>query len=85
MIQETRFFGTKTNFRCNESSFFGHIMQTIYVFVYKKNKSKQSYVWIYSIFEAQSICFGTEIAVFLDFSYNKYALGTIINVIQNSR
>ena len=30
------------------------------------------YVWIDSIFEAQSICFGTEIAGLLDFSYNKY-------------
>ena len=49
-------------------------MQTIYVFVYKKNKSKQSYVWIYSIFEAQNICFGSEIAGLLDHSYNKCAL-----------
>ena len=42
MIQETSFFGTKTNFRCNESSFVGHIMQTIYeLFVYQKmNQNK---------------------------------------------
>ena len=41
----------------------------------RKNKSKQSYVWIYSIFEAQNICFGSEIAGLLDHSYNKCALG----------
>ena len=29
----------------------------------RKNKSKQTYVWINSTFEAQSICFGTEKAV----------------------
>ena len=49
-------------------------MQTIIHICLRKNKSKQSYVWIDSIFEAQSICFETEIAGFLDFSYNKYAL-----------
>ena len=48
-------------------------MQTI-INICLKNKSKQSYVWIDSIFEAQSICFGNEIAGLLDFSYNKYAL-----------
>ena len=46
--------------------FFGHIMQTMYVFVYEKNKSKQSYVWIDSIFEAQNICFDSEIAGLLE-------------------
>ena len=41
IFQETSFFGTKTSFRCNESSFFGHIMQTKYVFVYEKiNQNK---------------------------------------------
>ena len=37
----------------------------------RKNKSKQSYAWIDSIFEAQNICFGSEIAYH---SYNKCAL-----------
>ena len=36
MIQGTSFFGTKTNFGCNESSFVGYIMKTKYVFVYEK-------------------------------------------------
>ena len=40
----------------------------------RKNKSKHSYVWIDSIFEAQNICFGSEIAGLLDHSYNKCAL-----------
>ena len=35
---------------------------------------KQSYVWINSIFQAQNICFGSEIAGILDHSYNKCAL-----------
>ena len=74
MIQETSFFGTKTIFKCNESSFFGHIMQATDVFVLRKNKSKQNYVWIDSIFEAQNICFGSEIAGLLDQSYHKCAL-----------
>ena len=40
-FQETSFFGTKTNFRCNESSFVGYIMQVTYVFVYEKiNQNK---------------------------------------------
>ena len=69
-----QFFDPKTNFRCNESSFSGHIMQTIINICLRKNKSKQSYVWIDSIFEAQTICFGTEKAGLLDFSYNKCAL-----------
>ena len=64
-------FGPKTN---NESSFAGHIMQTIINICLGKNKSKQSYVWSDSIFEAQSICFGTEIVGLLDFSYNKCVL-----------
>ena len=66
------------NFRCNESSFVGHIMQTIKNICLRKNKSKQSYAWIDSIFEAQNICFGTEIAGLLDFSYKKYALVEVI-------
>ena len=49
-------------------------MQTIFVFAKQKNKSKQSYVWIDSIFEAQNICFGSEITGLLDHSYNKCAL-----------
>ena len=49
-------------------------MQTIINICLRKNKSKQSYVWIDSIFEAQSICFGTEKAGLFDFSYNKCAL-----------
>ena len=36
-------FGPKT---CNESSFAGHIMQTIINICLRKNKSKQSCVWI---------------------------------------
>ena len=32
----------------------------------RKNKSKQSYVWIDSIFEAQNICFGAEIVGLLE-------------------
>ena len=40
----------------------------------RKNKSNQSYVWIDSIFKAQNICFGSEIAGLLDHSYNKCAL-----------
>ena len=55
----------KNYFRCNESSFVGHIMQKIYVFVYEKINLKQSCVWIDSILEAQNICFGSEIAVLL--------------------
>ena len=35
-FKENSFFGTKTNLGCNDSSFFGHIMKTIYVFVYEK-------------------------------------------------
>ena len=58
----------------DESSFAGHIMQTIIHICLRKNKSKQSYVWIDSIFEAQSICFETEKACLLNFSYNKCAL-----------
>ena len=54
-------------------------MQTITNICLRKNKSKQSYVWIDSIFEAQSICFGTEEAGLLDFSYNKCALKTVKN------
>ena len=46
------------------------MMQTIINICLRKNKSKQSYVWIDSIFEAQSICFGTEKAGLLDFSLN---------------
>ena len=49
-------------------------MQTIINICLRKNKSKQSYVWIDSIFEAQNICFGTEKVSLLDFSYNKCAL-----------
>jgi len=64
-------FGPKTN---NESSFAGHIMQTIINICLRKNKSKQTCVWIDSIFEAQSICFGTETVGLMDFSYNKCAL-----------
>ena len=55
-------------------------MQTIINICLQKNKSKQSYVWIDSIFKAQSICFGTEIAGILDFSYNKYALVDLISL-----
>ena len=40
----------------------------------RNNKSKQSYVWIDSIFKAQTICFGSEIAGLLDHSYNQCAL-----------
>ena len=43
MKHEVKFFltGTKKNIRCNESPFVGHIMQTIYVFVYDKlNQNK---------------------------------------------
>ena len=36
-------FGPKI---CNESSFAGHIMQTIINICLRKNKSKQSCVWI---------------------------------------
>ena len=40
-FQETSYFGTKTIIRCNEPSFVGHIMQTIYVFVYQQiNQNK---------------------------------------------
>ena len=50
-------------------------MQTIYVRIcLRKNKPKQSYVWIDSIFEAQNICFGSEIAGLLDHSYNKFLI-----------
>ena len=64
-------FGTKTNFGCNESSFVGHIMNMNNLPIYvHKNKSKQSYVWINSIFEAQNICFGSEIAGLLDHNIN---------------
>ena len=39
MIPRDQLFGTKTNFICNESSFVGHIRQTI--FVYEKiNQNK---------------------------------------------
>ena len=49
-------------------------MQTIYVPIcLRKHKSEQSYVWIDSIFEAQNICIGSEIAGLLDHSYNKCA------------
>ena len=37
-----------------------------YTYLFTKNKSKQSYVWIDSIFEAQNICFGSEIAGLLE-------------------
>ena len=70
IFQETSFFGTKTNFTCNESSFVRHNKKIMYVFVQRiclrKNKSKQSYVWIDSIFEAQYICLGSEIAGLLE-------------------
>ena len=39
-----------------------------------QKKKKKSYVWIDSIFEAQNICFGSEIAGLLDHSSNKHAL-----------
>ena len=40
-FQETSYFGTKTNIRCNEPSFVGHIMETICIFVYEKiNQNK---------------------------------------------
>ena len=42
-----------------------------------QNKVMSGSAWIDSIFEAQSICFGTEKAGLLDFSYNKCALGQI--------
>ena len=39
-------FGTIINFGCNESSFVGHIMKTIYVFVYEKiNQDKVMSGW----------------------------------------
>ena len=80
ILQETSFFGTKTNFRCNESSFVGQIKQTIPIRIcLRKNKSKQSYVCIDSIFEAQNICFGSEIADLLDHSYHKCALTNSLN------
>ena len=42
MIQGTSFFGTKTNFGCNESSFVGLIMKTIPIRIclQKKNQNK---------------------------------------------
>ena len=43
-----------------------------------KNKSKQSNVWIDSIFEVPNICFGLKIVDLLDYSYNKHALVLII-------
>ena len=43
--------------------------------MFTKKKSKQSYVWIDSILEAQNIFFGSETAGLLDHSYNKCALG----------
>ena len=49
-------------------------MQTIIDICLRKNKSKQSYVWIDSTFEAQNICSGSETAGLLDHSYNKCAL-----------
>ena len=49
-------------------------MQTIINICLRKNKSKQSCVWIDSIFEAQNICFGSEIASLLGHSYDKCAL-----------
>ena len=55
-------------------SFAGHIMQKIINICLRKNELKQSYVWIDSIFEAQNICFGSEIAGLLDHSYNKCGL-----------
>ena len=51
-------------------------MQTICICI-RKNKTKQSYVWIDSIFEAQNISFGSEIAGLLDHSYNKCALALV--------
>ena len=43
----------------------GYFNELIYL-VYKKNESKQSFVWIDSMFEAQNICFGSEIAGLLE-------------------
>ena len=74
MIQETSFFRTKTNLRCNKSSFVWVCNANNIHICVRKNKSKQSYVWIESIFKAQNICFGSEIAGLLDHSYNKCAL-----------
>ena len=47
----------KTIIRCYELSFFRHILQAMYIFVYEKNQSKKSFMWIDSIFEARNICF----------------------------
>ena len=38
---------------------------TVHICV-RKNKSKQSYVWIVSIFKAQNICFGAKIVGLLE-------------------
>ena len=41
MFQRDQLFRDKGKFRCNESSFVGHIMQTKYTFVYEKiNQNK---------------------------------------------
>ena len=48
--------------------------QYTYVFVYEKINQNKVYVWIDSIFEAQNICYGSEIVGLLDHSYNKCAL-----------
>ena len=52
-------------------------IQTIINICLQKNKSKQSYIWIDSIFEAKIIYFGTEKDGVLDFSYNKCALSSV--------
>ena len=59
-------------------------MQTRCVFGLRKNKSKQSYVWIDSIFEAQFFFFASEIAGLLDHSYNKCALDVLENQLPQS-
>ena len=64
IFQKTSFFGNKTNF----VFFFRAYYENNLRICLHKNNSKQSYVWIDSIFEAQNICFGSEIAEPLDHS-----------------
>ena len=62
MFPRDQLFSHKAKLRCKESSLIGHIMQKYTCYLFTKEKSKQSYLWIESIFEAQNICFGREIA-----------------------
>ena len=78
IIQETSLFGTKTNFRCNQSSFVGHIIQTIYVFAYEKINQNKAVSGLTQYSKRKIFVFGSEIAGLLDHSYHNSALANKI-------